>query len=306
MFTFRDTMDPNVALWCRIDTRPAMRCMGYTDHPRDGTDKGSVRYEGLLPGPHCFSVFVVDDQHGAGRPTTDCWTITTNATIASASGSDQSAGIDDAFSLPLEAVVRDRRGRPWPGVRVTFTAPSSSGASGTFARCPSGNPERSSCVVSTDRSGVAVSSVFSADSTPGGYAVTAGAPGIRSAAHFSLRNRAFFSISGDVIRPLYPGSTERVDLVVSNPNPSPISIERGSLTIAISTGRPACSSSLNFAVAHGLSAPVTIPPDSTKSLSGLDVPRATWPSITMVETHTDQDACEGARLILRYRAVATG
>jgi hypothetical protein len=62
-------------------------------------------------------------------------------------------------------------------------------------------------------------------------------------------------------------------------------------------------------VLRGLTASVTIPADQTTpvSLSTLGVPQADWPVIEMIDTDSNQDACEGARLTLTYSGIgATG
>lgn len=50
---------------------------------------------------------------------------------------------------------------------------------------------------------------------------------------------------------------------------------------------------------------MTIPGHSTKSLRQLGITTAKWPVITTVETPHNQDACEGALLILHDLAVGT-
>ena len=42
------------------------------------------------------------------------------------------------------------------------------------------------------------------------------------------------------------------------------------------------------------------------SLSQLGVSTANWPVITMIDTHTNQNACQGAPLTLTYTGSATG
>ena len=97
-----------------------------------------------------------------------------------------------------------------------------------------------------------------------------------------------------------------MNLTFANPNPSPITIAPGAVTIAISTAQPGCSASVNFAVTQGLTASVTVPASSTESLSALGIAQANWPVASMVETHTNQDACEGAPLTFTYTGSATG
>jgi hypothetical protein len=90
------------------------------------------------------------------------------ATIAAAGGDGQESPIRFAFNGGLTALVTDARGNPVAGVPVTFTAPSSPQAGGTFAG--SGN----SCVVTTTSLGYAYSPIFTANATPGvNYSVVA-------------------------------------------------------------------------------------------------------------------------------------
>jgi hypothetical protein len=100
------------------------------------------------------------------------------AGITATSGGGQSAAVGAAFTNPLTATVTDVYGNTKSGVSVTFGAPSS-GASATFASggsCTS-NPQTYQCVASTNSSGVATSSTFSANTTQGTYNVSATAAG---------------------------------------------------------------------------------------------------------------------------------
>lgn len=103
--------------------------------------------------------------------------------ITATSGTPQSATVGAAFSAPLVATVTSS-GSPASGVTVTFTAPSS-GASGTFA-----SNSTATETDTTNSSGVATSSVFTAGTTAGAYSVTASATGATTPASFSLSNTA--------------------------------------------------------------------------------------------------------------------
>jgi large repetitive protein len=113
-----------------------------------------------------------------------------------------------------------------------------------------------------------------------------------------------FTIGGNITPLLYPGSTQPLDLVFHNPNAEPITIAAGGVSIAISTTKAGCSTATNYAVTKGLTAVVTVPPDSTRSLSQLAINESNWPLISMIETHTNQDVCSGAPLTLTYRGSA--
>lgn len=96
--------------------------------------------------------------------------------IKATSGSGQSASINVAFAKPLVATVKDQYGNPVPNTTVTFTPPVS-GASGAFA---------TTNTVMTNASGVATSTVFTADGSTGTYLVGASAP--PASTTFSLTN----------------------------------------------------------------------------------------------------------------------
>ncbi len=94
------------------------------------------------------------------------------------------------FVLPLKVVALDSQGSPVPSVSVTFTAPAS-GASGIFA----GTGSRSTSV-DTDESGIATTSIFTANNQLGSYIVSASASGAGSA-DINLENAAWYvSTSG--------------------------------------------------------------------------------------------------------------
>jgi hypothetical protein len=104
------------------------------------------------------------------------------ASITATSGTPQSAAINTAFAAPLVATVLDSGSNPVSGATVTFTAPSS-GASGTFANGTTTDTE------TTNASGVATSTTFTANGTTGGpYTVSATVPGVATPANFSLTN----------------------------------------------------------------------------------------------------------------------
>jgi len=118
-------------------------------------------------------------------------TVGVAAIIAATGGTPQAATVGSVFTEPLSATVVDSDSNPVSGVSVTFTA-STTGASGTFAN---GRPSETD---TTNASGVASSSPFTANPTVGGpYAVTATVTGVAKAANFSLTNTA-------VVCQLYP------------------------------------------------------------------------------------------------------
>jgi hypothetical protein len=100
------------------------------------------------------------------------------AAIAATSGAGQSATVSTVFTTQLAATVTDSYGNAKSGVSVTFGAPAS-GASATFAaggNCTT-NPQTYQCVATTNASGVATSSTFTANASQGTYNVAAAASG---------------------------------------------------------------------------------------------------------------------------------
>jgi hypothetical protein len=120
-----------------------------------------------------------------------------------------------------------------------------------------------------------------------------------------------FAVGGSLTSPLYPGASQSLNLTFTNPSPRPITIASGAVSasnIAITSSARGCASSA-FAVTQGLTTAVTIPANQATpaSLSALGVPKADWPVIKMIDTNTNQDACQGATLTLTYSGiVATG
>jgi hypothetical protein len=104
------------------------------------------------------------------------------ASITATSGSLQDATISTAFEEALVATVLDSNQNPVSGASVTFTAPST-GAGGAFA-----SNSAATETDTTNASGVATSSTFTADATAGSYVVTATLAGVATAASFSLTN----------------------------------------------------------------------------------------------------------------------
>ena len=104
-------------------------------------------------------------------------------TISAASGSGQTATVNENFSAPLMAAVVNGSGVGVSDVTVTFMAiASAGGASGTFAGGVN--------TAVTNASGIATSAVFTANGTAGSYAVTATAPNVSGTATFTLTNAA--------------------------------------------------------------------------------------------------------------------
>lgn len=129
------------------------------------------------------------DQRGPGfnrivNATVDIGAVEINYTITAITGSPQSALINTAFAMQMQARVQES-GVNQNGLAVTFAAPPT-GASGSFS---------GSATVNTDASGIAAAPVFTANGTAGGYNVVASLVGGFPSANFSLANLSTISIN---------------------------------------------------------------------------------------------------------------
>lgn len=161
----------------------------------------------------------------------------TPATVSVSSGSTQSTKINTAFSNALVALVKDAYNNPVPGTAVTFAGPSS-GQSGTFATCSGGNPQVVSCVVTTNSSGLATSSTFTANGTAGAYNVSASTSGATPAS-FSLTNlKGDQTISFTSTAPTNAivGGTYNVSATASSGLPVSLSIDSSATSVCTISG----------------------------------------------------------------------
>jgi hypothetical protein len=189
-------------------------------------------------------------------------------------------------------------------VSVTFAAPTS-GASGTFAG------GINTAVTGVD--GKATSAAFTANGTTGAYTVTATATGVATPANFSLTNSTAvgFQISGVAPGAFHPGLTQKMNLLVTNPNASALTVPTGAITISIDTGSAACPPfsgvEPNFTVTSN-GAAFTIPGGTTSpvTLTSLGVSNANLPTITMNNTSFDQQGCKSLNLVLHYSGNGSG
>jgi hypothetical protein len=112
-----------------------------------------------------------------------------------------------------------------------------------------------------------------------------------------------YAIGGDTVTSLEPGTSQDVDLRITNPNP--VAITLISTTTTVTSPKVSCAVA-NFAVTQGPTHPVIVPAHTTSTLSQLGVTRTDWPRLTMVETGADQDACQNVQLTLHYQGEAIG
>ena len=115
-----------------------------------------------------------------------------------------------------------------------------------------------------------------------------------------------FPVNGSADRTLAPGSEPgAVDLAITNPFGATMTVTNLGVSVT-GTDKPGCGVG-NYAVT-GYSGPasLTIPPNTTKTLQQLGVPRAQWPQVSMVNLPANQDACKGATVELHFSGTGSG
>lgn len=193
-----------------------------------------------------------------GAPTPARFSLTNTAgaaaSITATSGTPQSVAINTAFASPLVATVMDSYSNPVTGATVTFETPGT-GASGTF----SGGTNKETDT--TDTSGVATSTTFTANGTVGGpYTVAATVAGVSPEADFNLTNTvppsnysffltglnldygSFYALAGavtiDANGNVLAGKQDYNDaFVLESPQPSGDTITGGRLAVDPDTGQ---------------------------------------------------------------------
>ena len=127
----------------------------------------------------------------------------------------------------------------------------------------------------------------------------------------SIRTPSFFTISGDVRRPISPGELVPIDLMLDNTSDLDLAIDH--ITVAVvgvdaprADAEHPCSAA-DFEV-RNLSGGVVvrIAGKSAENLSGMDLPDENWPAVSLVDRPVNQDGCKGASLTLRYEASGVG
>lgn len=114
-----------------------------------------------------------------------------------------------------------------------------------------------------------------------------------------------FTISGELDRVLAPGVTGYLNLSLANPNNQSLGVTN--LTVAINgTNRSGCATS-NFAVAQFTGTyPLTVPANSTRTLSQLGVTLTQMPAVKMIDLPVNQDICKSTGLTLGYSGTGSG
>jgi hypothetical protein len=149
----------------------------------------------------------------------------------------------------------------------------------------------------------------------GSYSVRVKAVGGRYKGYLTLKLKvaalkpASFTIAGNS-GPLWPGVSQAVNLALTNPNSSAISVN--SLVVAIkSVSAPRATTALpcsaaDFSVAQFTGAyPLKVGAHATVHLSDLGVVAARGPQLRMLDRPVNQNGCQGATVTLSYSGTAT-
>lgn len=115
-----------------------------------------------------------------------------------------------------------------------------------------------------------------------------------------------FTIAGSVTDLLYPGASRPIDLVFTNPNDVPITVQSVVVSVDPVTSRTSCDGPPNLVVTQSLVGTITVPAGATRSLSELAVPQDRWPVLRMPDLPVNQDACQATTFTMHYTGTATG
>ncbi len=142
---------------------------------------------------------------------------------------------------------------------------------------------------------------FASPPSPSGDAVMAG--------DLAGSNESF-TIDGSTTAPISPGVRAPLDLRLTNNRDFPISLTDLRVTVRKVTAPNADQAHpcaiRDFAWDQILNRrTITLPARSTRTLSNLGLPPASWPHVGMLDHPSDQDGCQGASLALAYTATGT-
>jgi hypothetical protein len=119
---------------------------------------------------------------------------------------------------------------------------------------------------------------------------------------------ASFSISGDVAEPFFPGGSAPLDLEISNPLETDLSVS--DLVVEVdAVDAPNATDDLpctvdDFSVEQlSLRDDLIVAAGTTAALTELGVAAEDLPRVLMLDTESNQDGCKGASFALAYSAV---
>ena len=116
------------------------------------------------------------------------------------------------------------------------------------------------------------------------------------------------TVSGSLSVPLSPGTSRPIDVRLANSYPFGLSVRRITVRLSVDRAhrRAGCSATRDFAIRQmpPRAFPIAIPASTSATLRDLGVD--VLPRLAMINRPLlDQGACQGADLVLRYRATAS-
>lgn len=114
-----------------------------------------------------------------------------------------------------------------------------------------------------------------------------------------------FKITGSVRTLFAPGGTVPVDLALSNPNSTQLSITRITARLErVSRGLGECNLDGFRIRQYSGDYALTVPGSSTQSLRDLGIDVAQWPQLSMVNLPVNQNGCRNATIAISFTAEA--
>lgn len=115
------------------------------------------------------------------------------------------------------------------------------------------------------------------------------------------------ALAGNATTPISPGVSAPLDVVLTNPYASAVTVTALRTTV-LGVDSPnadelhPCTAG-DFVIEQSLiGLEVTVPAGATATLGSLGVPTASWPQVGMVARSVNQDGCKGASVTLDYAA----
>jgi LPXTG-motif cell wall-anchored protein len=115
-----------------------------------------------------------------------------------------------------------------------------------------------------------------------------------------------FTISGDLSNPLYPGGSGSVNLLLTNPGDTELTVGEITVNVASVTTQPQRTCLVSDFVVDQLdpARQFTLPAHSSRSLTDLGLTAADLPRVTMTNTPVNQDGCKGSTANLAFHGMA--
>jgi hypothetical protein len=162
-------------------------------------------------------------------------------------------------------------------------------------------------------SGNAATLTFTSGKNPksGTYPVTVTGTGSGMTRSTSLtltvEEKKSFQISGNTTQSLAPGVGAPLNLALTNPSNFTLKVTELEAIVNHRTSSSACDGADNFSVDPIPAAryPISLPANSTRTLSQLGVPVADMPTVVMNDLLVNQDACKGVTVYFHYTGAAT-